>query len=236
MTTICCAPNPLYTLSVDEAGTISDRHFIGAAFATNEPDLWRERLDQAIDYPHSMHFHKIGRKADGRYRATKTVLDLLRRHNDWYAHFIHIDRTLVDPSRFGFEDQIEFNYWMGQLIKHRTKRPGRCYRVVVAQRERTRGDRYLPELLQQQLDSRSYFDDAPHVDLAIDVPRHDRLLQVADLIGSGTRQLFLPSGNPLKEEIAAEVEDLIRPSGGVIRTYQRIYPWHWRPNAVSKGA
>ena len=237
MTTICCAPNPLYTLAVDEAGTIADRHFIGAAFATPEPDQWRDAIEREIDYPFSLHFHKIGRNPmDRRYLATKKLLALLRRGPDWYAHFIHIDRSLVDRTYFGNEDYIEFNYWMGQLIKHRTKRTGRCYQVIVAERERTRDDRYMPELLQDQLDKRSYFDDAPHVDLTLDLARRDRLLQVADLIGSATRQLYLPSGNPLKEEIARDVADLVKPKGGLIRTYQRIYGWHWRPNEARKGA
>lgn len=236
MTTICCAPQPLYTLAVDEAGTTADRHFVGAAFVTPEPDEWRDRIDRAIGYPYSLHFHKLARKPDGRYKATKIVLELLRRHPDWYAHFIHIDRRLVDQSRFGNEDNIEFNYWMGQLIKRRTTRLGRCYNAIIAERERRRGDRYMPQVLQDQLDKRSYFDDAPHVDLTIDLARHDRLLQVADFIGSATRQLYQPSGNPMKEEIANEVATLVKPTGGIVRTYQRIYPWHWRPNAASKGA
>jgi len=234
VTTICCAPNPLYTLAIDEAGTTTDRHFVGAAFVTPEPDLWRDRIERAIDYPHSLHFRKLGRKPDGRYRATKTVLGLLRRSPDWYGHYIHIDRRLVDQGRFGNEDQIEFNYWMGQLIKRRTMRPGRCYQVIVAERERIRGDRYMPDLLQRQLDSRSYFDDAPHVDLTLDYARHDRVLQIADLFGSATRQLHERSGNPLKEEIAAEVAELVRPNGGIVRSHQRLYGWDWRPNPMAR--
>jgi hypothetical protein len=236
MATICCAPNPLYTLAVDEAGSTAERHFVGAAFVTPEPDLWRERIDKASGYPYSLHFHKLARRPDGRYHATKAVLQLLRRYTDWYGHFIHVDRQLVVPAFFGNQENIEFNYWMGQLIKRRTARDGRCYQVIVAERERTRGDRYMPIILQDQLDKRRYFDDAPHVELDMEYARHDRLLQLADLIGSATRQLYQPSGNPIKEEIANEVAALVRPTGGLIRTSQRLYGWHWKPNAMRKGA
>lgn len=219
-------------MALDEAGSTADRHFVGAAFATMEPDAWRERIEKAIRYPYSLHFQKLPSRPDERYRATKMVLALLRRYPDWYAHFLHVDRSRVNRAMFSRRRDIEFNYWMGLLIKRRTSRTGRCYRVIVAERERTRGDRYLPEMLQGQLDERAAFEGGAHVQLDLDFARHDRLLQVADLIGSATRQLYEPSGNRIKEEIAADVAALVRPRGGLILPGQRLYAWHWRPSQV----
>ncbi|HVM29142.1 MAG TPA: DUF3800 domain-containing protein [Candidatus Limnocylindrales bacterium] len=215
---------------VDEAGETTGPYFVVGMFATGSPLAWRRRLDAVLtDYPYSLHFHKLARKPDGRYRATHAVLDLLERTTDWYGHYLRIDRRLVTPAYFGNQDQIEFNKWVGMLIQKRTEKPHVCYEVIIADRQRNHADGYLTSRLQVQLDRRRR-SDGSHVVVGADLARHDRLLQLADLLGSAVRQSSVPSSNPCKLAIAERVSGLIRPMTGHAARHQRLYGWEWRPS------
>lgn len=229
MATTCCEPKRLAFGFTDEAGDTTRPYFVASAFFTFEPDRWRALIDREISYSADLHFQRISRNpADPRYLATERLVALLNRRTDWWAHYLLIDRSLVDTSYFSNKDQIEFNHWMGTLIRYRTRQSDRCYRVTIADRSRNDADGYLPGKLQERLDMRQIATGGPHVVLETRPARDDRLVQVADTIASAVHQIVLPSENPNKQAIATKINRMVRPMRGA-RANQRIYAWPWKP-------
>lgn len=223
---------PIISMFVDESGTTSDSSFVVAMFCTVEEAAWRTRVQNALDaelYTNKLHFKEISgtNPRHGRFLVSKRIVADMAGTMDWWAHYTYVDRNLVDTSYFGHSGDIEYNKWLADLIRWRTKRSGYRYKVVVAQRDRLRNDNFIPDGLQTELDVRRALDGSPEVLLSTAPGRSDRMLQVADLLVSAVRQRYVPSGNPLKEELAKDVDRLIKWEGQPGN--RRIRPFEWMP-------
>ena len=219
---------------VDESGTTADSRFLVGMFCTVADARWRERIQTALDderYGNTLHFKEISSNPrNGRYRVSQRLVQSLSDNTDWWGHFSYIDRSLVDASYFSHSVDIEYNKWLADLIRWRTRRAGYRYEVLIAHRDRLRADDFIPERLQFELNRRSQFEGLPEVALKAALARTDRMLQMADLLVSGIRQRYIPSGNPLKREIGEKVDALVRwPEGTGNR---RIFPFEWRPRSM----
>ena len=219
---------------VDDSGTTEGDTFIVGIFCTIADSDWRQRVQAALDaerYGNTLHFKQLSANPrQGRYRVSKRLLAQMRRRYDWWGHYMYVDRKLVDTSYFSGSAQIEYNKWVADLIRWRTRRPGYEYEVLISHRDRLRADDFLPERLQAELDVRAVVDGKPVVCLSTKLAREDRMLQLADLLTSGIHQRYRPSGNPIKEELSALVDGLVKKSGAYGN--RRIYPFEWKPGGL----
>lgn len=93
-----------------------------------------------------------------------------------------------------------------------------------------RNDDFIPDRLQRQLTRRHEVSGLPEVTLSTALAGSDRLLQLADLVTSAVRQRYLPSGNPLKAELAGDIADLTKDLG--TGGNRRIRPFEWKPRTM----
>lgn len=164
---------------------------------------------------------------DGRYRVSKRLIRVLAAETDWWCRRTFVDRSLVDPASFGGSHAIEYNKWLADLIRWRTRRAGYEYHVTIAHRQPLRTDKFIRERLQEELTKRRRDEGLPKVQLDTVLAKNDRLLQVADLLASGVRQLYLPSQNAMKIELAHDLRNLIQEEGR--SGNRRISRFEWKP-------
>ena len=197
---------PVARMFIDESGTTADSDFVVARFCTTDEAAWRQRFQQAQDterYWHTLHFKDISTNPkNGRYRVSRLIVNDLASHTDWWCHFTYVDRTLVDTAYFSGSPEIEYKKWLADLIRWRTKRADYEYHVTIAFRSILAHDDFIPTRLQAELDARHRDKDFPVVRLDTELAKNDRLLQVADLLASGTRQQYSPSHNAHKVDLA----------------------------------
>jgi hypothetical protein len=224
---------PAVHMYVDDAGSTRGDTFVVGIFATTDDEAWRGRFvaaQTAERYGHTLHFKKVpANPRDGRYRVSRILLARMRATYDWWGHYMYVDRSLVDPKYFSRSAQVEYNKWVADLIRWRTRRAGYEYHVTIAYRDRLRTDNFLPERLQDELDRRAATG-VPRVYLRTRLSRDDDLLQIADLIASAVHQRYEPSGNALKEELGATVEGLVKRKAAIGN--RRIYPFEWKPGGI----
>jgi len=211
---------------LDESGdTSSSPSFVVCMFFTKEPQFWTNVIKTARKknkYPYELKFHKISENIrNGRYRMCLDVFNSLIKHqNKFYCRSIVVGRKLINKVFFSKSDQIEYNYFIEQLVLYYTEKLTDDAKLFLDERCRERYDNFIPNKLQSILDIRTVLEGTKKVKLFIEDSKNSELLQLTDLVVGAIRQCFFPSKNRNKKELSEILSKLFN---------KNIYLWHWKP-------
>jgi hypothetical protein len=186
---------------------------LAGLWLTAYPGMWRRliRLSRTNNrYGYSFHFHEISRNPeDWQYKAVREVFrSLTDLQRSWYARVIHVPTG--NPIEADISLQEVYDIVVGSLIyRFAGRAKSNELRIVLSHRNRAGDSEFLPKGIQRLANMRSKMIDGPRITVEVKPHRSDDLLQLADLVMSSVRQVYYPSPNPNKEQLAETAKSLI---------------------------
>ncbi|MFZ5596094.1 MAG: DUF3800 domain-containing protein [Bacillota bacterium] len=194
---------------LDESGGLrAESPLLVGAFLTTNQRMIRSIIQYARNlhkYPYELHFQKISsNEKDKRYKVSKTILkSLLACEKDWQVRIIYSnepdeicrwDNMTVDEVYNEFVEQLILSHGRFFLKK-------KAY-FVLDEKNKAKWNDFIPEKLEILLNNTVKKITGTHCHVRTDHSTQNDFLQLADLFSGAIRQLYTPSNNGNKIELA----------------------------------
>lgn len=195
----------------DDSGLIAQASgdFFFGMFFTRHEQMWRgivKRKKKEVGLSRALHFHKISSKIDDRnFMQIKSIFEALAHYSaSWYFRGIHMSRDRLEVG-----NQVMSSGQLYDAIQRIVARrfltgvTDKNILLVVEERNRPKGDTYIPLGLARYLD---YFQRKQGREQRIEVVARrnseDDLLQVADCLTAAIRVMYEGTSNPNKNTLS----------------------------------
>ena len=202
-------------ICLDESGGLRTEapFLVGAFFATNQ-SLIKSIINYARNlhnYPYELHFNKISNKDDDkRFKTSKTLFQaLLLRSRDWQARIIYSN----DPKETGAWRGLTIDELYNKLVKRLILScgnlflRGRSATFILDEKNKAKWNDFIPVKLEELLNNKIKKATGTNFIVKTGKSSQNDFIQIADLFLGAVRQLYVPSTNKNKIELA----NLIKP-------------------------
>lgn len=211
-------------ICLDESGGLrAEVPLIIGAFVTTNERMIRGIIEYSRNlhkYPYELHFNKISSNPnDKRYKTSRTVLKaLLSCERDWHVRLIYSN----DPAEISEWSNIGIDEFYNQLIEKIINRFGtfslrKNASLVLDENNKINGCDHVPEKLEIFLNDKVKKKTGTRFTVRTGDSSKNDLLQLADLFCGAIRQLYIPSDNQNKIEIAEAIIPIIYKKNSPIR-------------------